>query len=191
MFNIFETPWPLLGVAAITLVVIEVYRQLRPGRAGYLFFLIPAAIALLAFGCDYIVKTDTEKVRQTLNNTLDAIVNQDIDKLQSCVSEDYRDRANGSKEELMRFAGKILKEPAIDKFRKSYLQIEINNGRAMLSSQLVVYLNEDGYYGFAPEMVIVKFEFDLAEENDKWLIAESRLLEINRQPFDWGDLKKY
>jgi hypothetical protein len=191
MFNIFQTPWPLLGVAAVLLVAVEVYRQIRPERASYLLFLIPAVTGLLALGCDYIVKTDREKVRESFNSTLEAVINQDLKGLQKTISDDYRDKANDSKQELMRFAAKILKKPSIEKFRKSYLNMEIDKDKALLSSQLVVYLNENGYYGFAPEMVIVKFEFDLIEEEGVWRILESRLLEINRQSYDWGDLKAF
>ena len=66
MTNIFEQPRLLLIVAGVVFLGVAFFRDLLPPRRAWIFWLLPVVIAVAAFGIDYLVQTDREKIEAVL-----------------------------------------------------------------------------------------------------------------------------
>lgn len=103
MTNIFQTPWLLLFVSLVLLIVVTLVRQNSPQKQRWWLLLLPLSVAVLAFGLDYFIKTDYEKVKHTIKCARDAVVAEDADALATTLSPDYSDRSHNSRDKLVRF----------------------------------------------------------------------------------------
>ena len=86
MTNIFQTPWLLLSISLVLLIVVTVVRQNSPEKTLWWLLLLPLILGVVAFGLDYFIKTDYEKVKHTIKCTRNAIVAEDTDALAKTLS---------------------------------------------------------------------------------------------------------
>ena len=62
MFNLFEQPWTLVGVGFIALFCLWLFRVFAPDKWRWWLLGIPVLIAVLGFGLDWLVESDTEEL---------------------------------------------------------------------------------------------------------------------------------
>ncbi len=86
MTNIFQTPWLLLFISLVLLMVVAVLRQSFPEKQRWWQLLLPLVLAIIAFGLDYFIKTDYEKVKHVIKCARDAVVAEDADALARTLS---------------------------------------------------------------------------------------------------------
>jgi lipoprotein signal peptidase len=101
MFNFYEQPWTLLGIAVIVLFGILTYRSVVPEKKRAWQLLIPLLIALAGFGIDRLVTTDTEKINSIIDSGIKAVKAENFNAVDSYISDDYRDSFHRSKEQLI------------------------------------------------------------------------------------------
>ena len=189
MFDIFETPWLLLCVALVLLIVVWLIRQNLPERKTWPLLLIPLAAAAMAGASEYFVKTDYERIDALMESGRRAAVRENVTELAETLAEGYSDRVHDSKSEVVAFFRSFSATSRIDHLRRTASQVVITPPTATAECVYRVLLAPDSAYSQAASLYYVKVRFNFAKQADgRWLINGVDLLEVNFQPMNWGDV---
>lgn len=189
MTNIFQTPWLLLSISLVMLIVVTVIRQNSPEKSLWWLLLLPLVMAILAFGLDHFIKTDFEKVKHTIKCARNAVVAEDADALATTLSPDYSDRSHKSSDQMVRFMRSFFTTTQINKAPQRGGNIVINAPTATAENFYRVHVEPNSAYAQAATIYFVKVRLHLTKNaNAQWLITGCELIELNYQPFQWGDL---
>lgn len=190
MFNIFEQSWSLLIVAILTLFIILTLRRIFPEKRRWWQLILPAFLAIAAFTLDFSVKTDLEKINAVINIGARAVEKENPDAIEAIISESYCDSYHNTKEVLMRYCRIVLSEPLVEKNYKTILEIEISQPEATVILTARIVFDKRSYVYDFNRLMLTKVKLELQKESDdQWLINRSEILEINRQPAKWRDIK--
>ena len=108
MLNVFENPWLLVIVSVVFLAAMVLYRKSHPEKAAWWQLFLPIILLAVAIGLDVLVKTDLEKVNRTLKQATIAIESHDADRLTEFILQEYSDRVNHSKTQLIEYCRYFL-----------------------------------------------------------------------------------
>lgn len=184
MFNIFQQPWTLLAIAAIAFLVVMIFRPKRE-------MLIPLAIALLAFGLDYLVKTDYEKIKAAIIDGTEAVKAKQIEPIDQIVDDDYYDELNGDKRAILAYCEAIFQVAPIERVIRRELEITIEDKKAEVLWRGWIFFGTDGdLQDIAEQTLQVKMRLHFRKDSDKqWRMYTSEMLEINNNPTSWRQIK--
>jgi hypothetical protein len=185
MMNIFEQPWLLLIVAGVVFLVVAFFRDLLPPKRAWVFWLLPVVIAIAAFGIDYLVQTDREKIEAVLAKACRAVEGEDIRALASLISNDYRDSVHPSKQALLNHFGERLSKPVIEKIVPAIVSLDIKPPDATVVFTARVMFDPKGPVYEYQKMMLFKLQADLKREGDEWLFSRTEILTIDLQPAGW------
>ena len=101
MWDIFDQPWTLTGLAVLVFFGVLTYRSIFPEKKSRLQWLLPLLVIAAAFGTDYLVQTDLEKIDDVINTGMKAVTKKDYQAIEALISENYSDSYHNSKESLM------------------------------------------------------------------------------------------
>ncbi len=189
MTNVFQTPWLLLSISLVLLIVVTIVRQNSPEKSLWWLLLLPLVMAAVALGLDYFIKTDFEKVKHTIKCARNAAVAEDADALSTTLSPDYSDRSHNSRRQLVVFMRSFFATTKIDKAPQTTGQILIDAPTATAENVYRVHVEPNSAYAQAATLYFVKIRIRLTKNADaQWLITGCELMELNFQPFHWGDL---
>ncbi len=185
MTNIFEQPWLLLIAAGVVFLVVAMFRDTLPPKRSWLFWLLPVVIAAAAFGLDYFVQTDKEKIETALAKASRAVERENIDALQPLVSNDYHDSLHASKQALLNHFQSQLDEPLIEKIVPAIVSLDIKPPDAKVVFTARVMFDPKGSVYQYQKMMVFKLEADLKREGRNWFFRRTEILMINLQPAGW------
>jgi hypothetical protein len=188
MWNIYEQPLTLLIVSAVVLLATIIYRAVFPKRRHWWqwgFFVIVAAAA---FGIDFFVQTDTEKVKGVIVKAVKAAQDEDVEAAGRLLAEDYHDSFNGSKQALMDRLRSYLPQPVIEKNVLRFILLDVNppNATAVFTVR-VVFDPKGPVYQYRQQMVF-KFDAKLIKRGQEWFFRDVELVEMDLQPVDWKSI---
>ena len=185
MTNIVEQPWLLLIAAGVVFIGLAMFRDLLPARRAWLFWLLPVAIAISAFGIDYFFQSDKEKIETILARASRAVEREDIKSLEPLFWKNYSDSAHPSKQALLNHFQSRLDEPLIEKIVPAIVSLDIRQSDAMVIFTARVKFDPQGpVYEYMKEMLF-KLQADLTKEGDGWFFSKTEILTINLQPAGW------
>jgi hypothetical protein len=191
MFNFFEQPWTMLGIAIIVLFVILTYRSVVPEKRRWWQLFIPLLIAAAAFGTDALVKTDPERIEAAIDTGIKAVEREDFSTAESCISRNYRDSLHGSKEQLIAHVQNELHSNAVEKAKRTNLKIDVSGNKAKAFLFMSIKLNENSSisksYGI-PKFKI-KLDVSFVKQSDKWLINGVEIRSVNQQQVRWSQVR--
>jgi hypothetical protein len=192
MWKIFEQPWTLLVTAAIALFVIFQIRSFLPEKRRWWQWLIPLAIALAGLACDYFVKTELEQIRAVLKTGMKAAEAEDCHGIAAIISPTYTDSYHFSKQQLMVHCRAILVPSLINKVKKRNLLVEISDRQAAAVLTVLVIFDEASYVSRQyKSFALIQMRLDFEKLTGQgWLISRAEILEIDRQPLDWRDVRR-
>ena len=185
MTNIFEQPWLLLIVAGVVFLGVAVFRDVLPPGRVWLFWLLPVVIAIAAFGIDYFVQTDKEKVEAVLAKACRAVEGEDIRALEPLISNDYRDSVHPSKQALLNHFGERLSKPVIEKIVSAIVSLDIKPPDATVVFTARVMFDPKGPVYEYRKMMLFKLQADLKREVGEWFFSRTEILTIDLQPAGW------
>ena len=185
MTNIFEQPWLLLIVAGVVFLVVAFLRDVLPPGRGWLFWLLPVVIAIAAFGIDYLVQTDKEKIETVLAKACRAVEGQDIRALAPLISNDYHDSVHPSKQALLNHFGERLSEPVIEKIVPAIVSLDIKPLEAKVVFTARVMFDPRGPVYEYRKMMLFKLQADFTKEAGEWFFSKTEILTIDLQPAGW------
>ncbi len=191
MFNFFEQPWTLLGAAVLVLFGVLTFRSIFPEKRRWWQLMLPALVALAAFGLDLLVQTDLEKIRALVKTGAKAVEEENCNAIAQIISDNYRDSYHNTKTELMSHCRLKLSQALIEKNRKIGLLIEISSPNATVTLTIITHFDKqsDIYKEFFKPFMIIKTRLYLQKQRDKrWLLRRVELLELDKQPTNWQQI---
>jgi hypothetical protein len=187
--QIFETPWPVLTVALIALAVVVIIRQTWPDKHRWWQLLIPAVLAVGGFGLEHFIETDYEKIESVINSGIQAVIDQDIGRIDRIISPDYSDSRHRSKASLMGYCRDLLAQPFVERIKRQQVQIIISAPEAEAELSVRLHLHPQNTYALGGTLMYVKMKLHLAKTPyGNWLISRTEIISINNQPFGWGSV---
>ena len=192
MFNFFEQPWTLLGGALLVLFGVLTFRSIFPEKRRWWQLMLPALVALAAFGLDFFVQTDSEKINVTIDTGIKAVEKGDCDAIAQIIADDYHDSYHNTKRDLMHHCRLKLSQPLVEKNTTTSLLIEISPPNAIATLTVITRFDKQSeiYKEFLRPLTITKTKLYLRKQPDRrWLINQVELLEIDKQPANWQDFR--
>ena len=191
MFDFFEQPYTLIGVAVIVLFVVFTYRSVIPEKRYWWQFLIPLFIAVAGIGFDMLVETDLEKINSIISTVITAVQEEDCNSIEALIAEDYRDSFHNTKRDLMSHCRRELKPPLVYKNKKTACLVELSPPKAKATVFMTTTFDKNSHVSqnYKP-FIFFKIELHFQRQPDKtWLISRSELLEIDRQRTNWQSIR--
>jgi len=167
-------------------------RSIFPEKRHWWQLVLPALLAVAAFGLDLLVKTDLEKINAVINTAVKAVEEENPDAIEAIISEDYRDSYHNTKGKLMYHCRARLVPPLVKKNYKTILEIEISppTATAVFTVRVVFDKKSFVYHSFK-RIMLAKVKLNLQKQQDNsWLINRAELLEIDRQRANWRDIRQ-
>jgi hypothetical protein len=188
MWDVFEQPWTLLGLAVIVLFVVWTIRSVWPEKARFWQWLLPLSVALLAFGLDHLVATDLEKIEAVVKAGVQAAEEEDCVALARLIARDYQDSYHRSKEELIAHCQSRLTPPTIEKVRRIASDVKVTPPEAVATFTISLQFHKDSYWAKAYKTsALVRLEFHLRKQPDKsWLVHRAEVKEVDKMPVNWS-----
>jgi len=201
MSVIFEQPWPLLITAATVFLLVLILRSILPEKRHWWQWLLPLLLAAAAFGLDFLVETDLEKINAVIDIGIKAVEEENPDAIEAIIADNYSDSFHKSKNELMYHCRVKLAEPLIEKNIKRIQSIEVSsrsgealrgdespNATAVFTVRMLFDKRSYVYESFKQQLH-VKAELDLQKQPDgTWLITRTEILELDLRPVNWKDV---
>ena len=192
MFDFFEQPWTLLGLAVLVLFAILTFRNVIPEKKRWWQFLIPICIAAVAFGIDHLVKTDMEKIAGLLNFGITAVEKENVDAIGTVIAENYHDSFHNNKEHLLSHCRQALSQHIVENNKIKKLLITISGDNATATIFMTIIFNEDSYvvknYGIPSVPLEVDINF-IKQSDNNWLINRIEICRINREQTNWRQIR--
>jgi low affinity Fe/Cu permease len=191
MFDIFEQPWTLLGVSVIVLLAILTIRSVWPEKRRWWQLLIPVAIAAAGFGLDFLVQTDLEKINALIDRGIKAVEEEDCSAIETIIADNYRDSFHNTKEDLISHCRAQLTPGLVAKSKKSACLVELSPPTATATLFILLTFDKDSYVSreYKSSMQVKAKLYLQKQPNKGWLITRAELLEIDRQPVNWRQVR--
>jgi hypothetical protein len=192
MFNVFEHPWGLIIIAVIASLILLVFRGIFPEKRRWWQWLLPVLLVVAAFGLDYVVETDLEKINAVIDKGVKAVEEEDPDAIEQIIADNYHDSYHSSKSVLMEHCREVLSEPLIEKNIKRNVSKTILPPEATVIFTVRVFFDKQSYiYQDLKQQMMTEVQADLRKQPDGgWLINRVELLKIDFQPAKWQSIKQ-
>jgi len=191
MLDIFDQPWTLIGAAVLVFFGVLTFRSIFPEKKSLWQWLLPLFVIVTAFGADYLVQTDLEKIDAVIHTGMKAVANEDYQTIESIISGNYSDSYHNSKESLMADCRRQLSRNLVERTKKTGQLISISGQKAKAAVFLLITFEKDSYVSqnFVP-FIQMKADIHLQKQSDKeWLISRVEIREINRQSTSWNQIR--
>ena len=142
MWDFFEQPWTLLGAAVIVLFVVLTVRSVLPEKRRPWQWLLPLAVAALALGLDILVVTNLERIHATMKSLLQAVEEEDCQRVALHIDRDYSDSRYGGKTELIAHCRQEFDGPTVQKIKQLSDTVEISGRQAEVTISLFLRFEE-------------------------------------------------
>ena len=192
MFDVFEHPWGLVAAGGIVMLILLILRSVAPEKCRWWLWLLPFVLAFAAFGFDYLVETDREKINAVIDTGVKAVEGEDPDTIEVIVADDYADSYHRSKSSLMAHCRDVLSEPFAEKNIKRIVSIDIQGPKASIIFTVRVLFDKQSYiYQSFKQQMLVEVQAALGKQPDGgWLISRVELLKLDFQPAKWQTIKQ-
>ena len=193
MFQIFEHPWGLLITAAVVALILLIIKSAFPQKHHWWQWLAPVLIVAAAFGLDYFVRTDTEKIRTLIKTAAKAVEEENPGAIEPLISPYYRDSFHNSKQRLMNHCRSTLSRPLVEENITRIGKIEFSSPKTTATATFTVRIRFD-QQSYAYELkreMFTRVKLDLQKEPDsRWLIKRAEIVAIDLQPADWKTIEQ-
>jgi len=191
MFNFFEQPWTLVGVAVLVLLALLQFRSIFPEKRHWWQWLLPVFFVFAAFGLDILVKTDLEKIRAVVQTGIKAVEEENCDTIDRIIADNYSDSHHDTKARLMAHCREELVRSPVEKNKKVSLLIEVSPPQATADLTLWTRFNEAAFIAQSYKaLFLIEVKLHLQKQPDKrWLINRVELIEVDKQPVSWRQVR--
>jgi len=191
MFNFFEQPYTLSGAAVLVLFGMLTFRSVFPEKRRWWQMLVPALVAAAAFGLDFAVRTNLEKINAVINTCIKAVQEENCDAIEANIAENYHDSYHNSKKDLMHHCRSQLSQPLVEKIKKRGCLVQLSPRDAQAALFATIIFKKDSYVSVNYKAwLMVEVQLNFREQGDKtWLINRAEVIEIDKQPTNWSQIR--
>jgi len=191
MFDFFEQPYTLIGAAILVLFGILTFRSVLPEKRHWWQLLLPVLVAVAAFGLDVLVQTDLEKINSAINTVIKAVEEENCNAIEAIIAENYQDSYHDTKRHLLTHCRQRLTPSLIEKNKKRACLVELSPPNATATLFMLTTFDKNSSISVNyKSFLFSKIELRLQKQQDKtWLINRAEILELDRQPAKWNDLR--
>jgi len=192
MFDVFEQPYTLIGTAVMILFGMLTFRSVFPEKRRWWQLLAPVLIAGAGFGLDVLVPTDLEKINSTIDKAVRAVKDEDCNAIGQVLAENYSDSFHGTKAQLVAHCRKVLIPPLVVKHTKQGVLVEIAGPKATANLFTILTFDKGSYISQNyKSFLMTKSRLTLQKQPaGRWLISRIEVLELDRQPANWGQIRE-
>ncbi len=187
MFDFFGQPWTLLGVSVLVLFGVLTFRSVCPEKRRVWQLLVPAIVAGVAFGLDFAVMTDLEKVHSVVRTALKAAENEDCAAVGRLIASDYTDGFHHSKAELVARCQRELNGPTLVYVKKLGETVELSGAQAEVTLSVRARFEDSSRIAREyKRAMLVSVRLHLRKQPDgTWLIDLAEPFEVDKIPVSW------
>ena len=191
MLDIFNQPWTLIGAAILAFFGLLTFRSIFPEKKAWWQWLLPVLITATAFGTDYLVQTDREKIIDVINAGIKAVENEDVRALEALLADNYSDSYHNTKESLISHCKRQLSQNLISKNKKTNQLITPSELKASVAVFMLITFEIDSYISQNYKSFLeIQGEVHLQKQSDKkWLITRMEVRKLDRQPVSWNQIR--
>ncbi len=192
MFNCFEHPWGLITVAVVAVLILLILRSVAPQKCRWWLWFMPVLLVIAAFGLDFLVETDLEKINAVIDTGVKAVEDENPDAIEPIIADDYRDSQHSSKNDLMEHCRDALSGPLIEKTIARTVSVDIQGPKATVIFTVRMLFDKRSFiYQDFKQQMLTEAQADLRKQPDGgWLINRVELLQIDLQPAKWQSVKQ-
>jgi hypothetical protein len=192
MSIVFEQPWPVLITAATVLLLVVIVRSILPEKRHAWQWLLPILLAAAAFGFDFLVETDREKINAVIGKGVKAVEEENPNAIEAIIADNYSDSFHKTKDILMHHCKVRLAEPLIERNIKRIQAVEVSPSTATAVFTVRMLFDKSSYvYQSFKECLHVKAKANLQKQPDgNWLITRTEILELDLRPVNWKDIQR-
>jgi hypothetical protein len=192
MFNVFENPWGLIIAAGISVFILLILRGVAPEKFRLWLWLVPVFLVVAAFGLDYLVKTDLEKINTVMSTAVKAVEDEDPSAIEKLIADNYHDSYHGTKNALMAHCREVLSEPLFGKNILRIVSIDLNPPNATVTFTVRVLFDPQSLvYQNYKQQLLAELHANLEKQPDgRWLISRVELVKIDFQPAKWESVRR-
>ena len=192
MFDIFEQPYTLIGAAVIVLFGMFTFRSVFPEKRRWWQLLIPCLIAAAGFGLDALVPTDMEKINAVIDKAVRAVQDEDCNAIGQVLAENYKDSFHGTKAQLLDHCRGVLIPPLVAKHTKQGALVELAAPKATVTLFTILTFDKNSYVSQNyKSFLMTQSRLTLQKQPDgRWLISRIEVIELDRQPAGWGQIRE-
>jgi len=182
----------VVSVIILILFLLPVLSRLSNPAPRWWVWLVPFGLAVTAFGADWTVKTDLERIEHVINTGIKAAQIESTEGIEAVIASDYKDSFHYNKERVIQHCSRLFSEPLIEEIIKKGLNIDINQTKATLVLTVLVKIDERSsiYKRYFKPAALVTLRLELHQQADrKWLINRAELLEVDRRTVNWNIIR--
>lgn len=189
MYDIFQSPWVLIGVSAAVWLVAAIIRVMFPEKKHWWHMAAAVVIFAAAFGVDYFVQTDREKIDSLIDRGIEATVAADVEGVGAIIGDNYADRVHKSKADFVDTCRAYFRRPTVESIKRSYYKVTITGISAVVDMNAVVHLAGENSEMPTIQMIPVKLKIACTRNGEKdWTVSSADLVEMNNNPVNWNDI---
>ncbi len=191
MFDFFEQPYTLIGAAVLVLFGVLTFRSVLPEKRRWWQLLLPVFVAVAAFGLDMLVQTDLEKINSVISTIIKAVEEEDCNAIEATIAEEYRDSYHNTKRHLLTHCRRRLTPSLIEKNKKRACLVELSPPNATATLFMLTTFDKNSSISVNyKSFLFLKIELYFQKQQDKtWLINRVEILELDRHPAKWNDIR--
>ncbi len=174
------------------MIILLILRSVAPQKCRWWLWFLPGLLVVAAFGIDFLVETDLEKINAVIDKGVKAVEDEDPDAIEQIIADDYADSYHSSKSALMAHCREVLSEPLIEKNIKRTVSTTIQPPKATEIFTVRILFDKQSYvYQDLKQQMVTEVQADLQKQpNGGWLIKRVELLKIDFQPAKWQSVKQ-
>lgn len=186
-FNVLEQPWAWAAVGVWLFFGFWMAGHFWLLKITRKHLLIGPVVVLLAFGLDWLVTTDREKIETVVAKIARATKEEDAEEIIRHIGAGYAGQLGASREVFASYCRMTFKRPQIEDHLSVKHEVQLDKDRATV--QIVAFSQLDKRSQWAAAMGSAKtvWEVRLTKQADKnWKIVWIDILEFNNEKVDWG-----
>ena len=189
MDSIFQSPWLLIWASVGIWLAAAIVHITSPIRKRRWHMIAALVIFAAAFGIDYSVKTDREKIDSLIDRGIEATVAADIEGIESIIGDGYVDRVHRSKAEFIGKCRRSLKRAVAESIRPMYYNVSVEGTSAVVDMSAMVHLAEHNTPVSGVQIVPVKLRIECKRyAENEWKVSSADLVEVNGTVVNWNGI---
>ncbi len=184
--NIFYQPWTLVIIGLSAELAVLIGARFWPLKVRRKHLLIGPILIGLAFGLDYLVTTDTEKIEAIIATVVQAAQEEQAEDIISFIAPDYADSFHHSRESFAAFCRQIFSQPQIEKNWLTNKEFKLRKTEATVWITAVTRLDERNQWTAGLSVIKTTWRLEFSRQPDKsWLITTIELIGLGDKLVDW------